>query len=517
MTAFTRDGKRLLGNVGNRLLCWDLASGKELHDRPGDIDWSRVVTISPDGRRVAATSARGCAVVSVWDSASGRRLHDLPADEAVLYVSHLAFCADGRTLTAVHDAGSLKTWDITSGQELGQVTLRGAGRGRLVANFQTFHLSPEGETASTVELLDEPAKAPKRASLWRLPAGVAMAEYALPADTSGYAWLRDGKALAYSHPGGVTLVDLASGDERLRAAAPTLGALTASPDERLLAAVQSGGKVAVWETATGRPVTVVEPSVEVLGLALLPGNRLLLTMDRRRLHVWDMATGKERQGWDLPEGTMAADDRCLLAFPGGRRALTVLGDGTVLIWGLTLAVVAPAALPPGAKELEAKWADLAADDARKAYAAVWRFGEASEREAVAFLRWRLRPAAVADAKAVGKHVEDLGSAEFPVRAKAEQALEAMGRAAVPAMWTALAKGPSLEVRLRLKKLLAKAEREPASPEVLRGLRALQALEGFASLEVQGLLEELAKGNPHEQLRVAAAAALERVKRRALSP
>ena len=53
---------------------------------------------------------------------------------------------------------------------------------------------------------------------------------------------------------------------------------------------------------------------------------------------------------------------------------------------------------------------------------------------------------------------------------------------------ALAKAPPLEVKRRLEKLLAKAERAPTSPGALRELRALQVLEGFASKEARGLLD-----------------------------
>src|SRR6202030_446698 len=94
--------------------------------------------------------------------------------------------------------------------------------------------------------------------------------------------------------------------------------------------------VVVWETATGKEVATV--ATGGFGhLALMPDNRCVVTAEYGVLHVRDMATGKERRHWALPEGgkTGANGRRFVFALrlsPDGRRAFTVLADGTALAW-----------------------------------------------------------------------------------------------------------------------------------------------------------------------------------------
>src|SRR5437660_1571661 len=61
-----------------------------------------------------------------------------------------------------------------------------------------------------------------------------------------------------------------------------------------------------------------------------------------------------------------------LAFsPDGKRIVTAGGDGSAVVWDLTRDEKPPAKdLKLTGKELDALWADLGGDDARKSYAAL---------------------------------------------------------------------------------------------------------------------------------------------------
>jgi hypothetical protein len=164
------------------------------------------------------------------------------------------------------------------------------------------------------------------------------------------------------------------------------------------------------------------------------------------------------------------------------------------------------------KELPRLWLGLADLDPRSAAAAV-RGLAASPRGGVAMLRARLRPAPVVPAKAIARHVEELASDEFATRERAERALEALGDRAEPALWAALRGKPELEAVRRIERILAKRDGS-LTPDHLRAIRAMAALERLASPEARLLLSELAGGAPGALLTEEAAGSLRRLEARA---
>src|SRR5262249_49769418 len=126
-----------------------------------------------------------------------------------------------------------------------------------------------------------------------------------------------------------------------------------------------------------------------------------------------------------------------------------------------------------AGQVEALWADLAGADAARAYQAVLALA-AAPRQAVPFLKERLRPVMALDARQeaqAARWIGELDSGRFAVRQKAAQALEGLGESARPALLKALAGRPSVEVRQRIERLLGLLETWP--PERVRLARALE--------------------------------------------
>ena len=67
---------------------------------------------------------------------------------------------------------------------------------------------------------------------------------------------------------------------------------------------------------------------------------------------------------------------------------------------------------------------------------------------------------------------------------------------------------SLEVRRRLERILEKLERPITSPERLRPLRAIEALEQIRTPDALDILQKLANGTPEARLTQEATATLE---------
>jgi hypothetical protein len=169
---------------------------------------------------------------------------------------------------------------------------------------------------------------------------------------------------------------------------------------------------------------------------------------------------------------------------------------------------------PGEKELGAWWADLAANEAGRAYAAVWQLTDVPS-VSVPFLRERLKPVPNTQAKEIRQHLDDLDNNSFAVRERAFQNLRSLGPAAAPALRQALERKVSLEVRRRLEQLVESLS-GPISGESLRTLRALAVLEHAATPEARRVLQALADGAPGAWLSQEAKASLERLTRRPAS-
>jgi WD40 repeat protein len=472
--------------------------------------------VSPDGRLLAAADRSNQA--AVWDTVSGQLLHRFPLSRGDGRPHNLAFSPDGRTLVGTGygpEYGSwnspgverlLKTWDVATGATGRSVSFHDPGWPNRSPNFLT-HLSADGKyiASLTRSYVGSPDT---NLAVWEADTGKLVNRHALPFAVPGLAWQADGKAVAvtnlFSGGDGLTLLDVGSGQMRFQAVG-FYSALAASPDYRLLAAVRSTrgvdylrkATVVIRETATGKEVAVL-PSSWVEHLALTPDDRHLVTTDAAFLRVTDLATGKETWRRPLPVAMSDADGRGFvnsLLLPGdGRRAVTILADGTALVWDLrpALARAAPLATGHDGQALAAWWDDLAAEDAARAYAAVWRMAEVPAEVIVPFLGRQLRSNRRVGEEEVRRLVADLDNDVFAVRESASKQLRELGDDAGPALRRALEAGPSAEAKRRLESLVAQLPRGATSPEKLRRLRAAQVLERVGTKEARGILAELAE-------------------------
>src|SRR5581483_2536801 len=130
-------------------------------------------------------------------------------------------------------------------------------------------------------------------------------------------------------------------------------------------------------------------------------------------------------------------------------------------------------------ELEARWSDLAGEDAAKAYRAVWALA-ASPRQSLPLLRGLLKPVAATNADRLRRLVAELDADDFEVRERATRALEEAGEQAEPDLRKALEGKPSAELRQRVGHLLGRLKPETESPERLRQERAMEVLEDLGT-------------------------------------
>jgi hypothetical protein len=230
------------------------------------------------------------------------------------------------------------------------------------------------------------------------------------------------------------------------------------------------------------------------------------------VHLVETATGRERHSFLGQTGRILS-----LEFTAdGKALISGAEDTTAIVWDLTgrLAAKGPRAKPPASADLDACWADLADDDAPKAFRTVQGLAEAP-KDAVPYLQKRLRPAPAVDKKRIVQLIADLDSDEFDTRENASKELERFEDGVLGLLRKALEGKPSLDTRRRLEALVGKLSgrlRNP-SPESRRVSRCLEVLEHIGTPEARQVLEVLAKGSPGARLTEEAKASLDRLAKR----
>jgi dipeptidyl aminopeptidase/acylaminoacyl peptidase len=288
-----------------------------------------------------------------------------------------------------------------------------------------------------------------------------------------------------------------------------------SPDGKLLASIGEKGTnhsiVSLWAIENGKQILELDGNGFIECLDFSPSGRVLAAAVRNRrkltngetvsncaMQLWDIHSGQEIRHFDSPQGYIWS-----LAFsPHGQTLATGGADSTIMLWDMADPTATKSKAGPIADaDLDRFWYDLASD-AAQADRGIWALMRAPQ-QSLPFLKQRLL-ITTADAQQVAKLIADLDSNSFAVRQQAGQTLEKLGETAEGAVRKTLAGDPTLEVRKRLDQFL-----EKRSTEVIRKLRAIEALEHIGTPEARSALEAIASGAPNPRVAKSAFAAFKR--------
>jgi WD40 repeat protein len=592
--AFSPDGKILAtdstepGTDQATISLWDVETAKQVTRFKAPSRAAFVLRFAPDGKTLLSSGPEP--QIRLWDTATGKQLFTETGHEGA--ITAISFTSDGRSLVSGAEDGTLRVWDIAAARLRRPLTSHRGGVHALV-------VVPDGKRVLSggadgcLRLHDlETGEERRRFVIEKPPQEARETEY----QVYSLALRADGRTLASWSATGLRenalyhVWDLAKGEARVRRADDSgFGLRLFSPDVRLVLscigtdragmggmvdmAATSGGfqppgpaAVVLRDATTGRQILPL-PQPDDYGYvqAFAPDGRTLVTFtgrvrsgfdrllsDYHALHLWEVATGKERltitpgkSGWEYrfehvavaPDGRTLATVRgdktiqlwdlatgaellsrtgsnarvsCLVFSPDSRLLATGHTDSTILLWDVTSVRRAPRqpVEKSDATQLERCWRDLADADARKAHAAIWGLRALPER-AVNLLRDRLSPASVVPADKIRQRIDDLDSDEFQRRETASAELAALGDQVHAALQAALTANPSVELRKRIEDLLADPGRVRSS-ETLRHLRAVEVLERIGNSTARRILESLAQGAPDARQTREAKAALARL-------
>jgi WD40 repeat protein len=501
---FSPDGKLLAAAMFFRVRRWDVTTGKEYQPHRGDLGPIIFMGLSPDGKKLVTATLKED--LWVWDVPTGNLLQRVPRKGAI-YDTSLVISPDSRLL-AISSSDTLTLCDLVSGKPTAKVD---CFPGRVA-------FSADGRSLVYV-------------------------------DTEGFAWVHDRKGKILRRFG--------------KLANDKSSSTALSSDGRTLA-IRSGTLVQSGNIFTGklhpsfkRPYNFVHgPTISPDGRTMALGVELPPKKgepdpppgtDRPVLIIVETVTGRERARCSWPPGMFSSQTfspdgqmlawrwgktvnlmepttgRKLASFSGhmssvgplafsadGRLLVSASIDTTALVWDVARFQHSGPAICLSTREQQARWADLASRDAAKAYRAI---GVLAASHSASFLRTQLHrvpPGIAAARKRFPALLIDLGSERLAVREKARLELEKLGDWIEPDLRRVLARPRSLEVHLRVKRLLAKLDGVAPSPEVLRVLRAVEVLERMGSAEARKVLRELAKGETDNPLVQEARAALDRL-------
>jgi WD40 repeat protein len=547
----SQDGKKLAASGSKSFAVFDTESGKQLAGASGGSAIG-VVRFTPDSKALIVGNSDH--LIQQWEMPSAKLQRTLDKSDKGAppqgrgfdifssFLGNAQFSEDGKLLAVGLGPQGVGVWDAATGK-LRKVF----GSEEDKQNFgpemvpTSFAFSPRGsvlaigQPGGAIKLFDATSGDVLRSWAWNT--GSSGRNGSMDAGVLSLAFSPDGKTLVGGTMGGlnggmpqvtVILWETSTGKERFRLRSGIQGmddnelgfifalldqmalAIHFSPDGKTLVIGTFTG-VHVVDAFTGKDITSYSGRMMFGKTATFSSDGKLLFVGKvdGTLRVLDAATGRTLRDFPGHHETIYS----LSLSADGKTLASGSNDSTVLLWEvaeLRKPASAVKALPT-AKELDGLWQQLADADAAKAYKAMSLLASVPA-DSTAFFKDHIKVVAPADPKHVEKLLDDLNSENFKAREKANAELEKLGDLAAKALRDRLQAKPSLEMRQRMDKLIAKVNGPVQAPEMVQALRGIETLERMGTRQSLEVLTAVAQGAAGHRVTEDARSAMQRLEK-----
>jgi WD40 repeat protein len=358
---------------GSEVKVWDMQTGQELFTLKGHTGIQMSVAFSPDGKRLASASGEGAwaagpnargGTVKLWDAQTGQELFTLKGHSD--WVGSIAFSPDGKRLASSSADQTVKVWDVQTGKQLftWKATFGGlvyspdgkrlTGRSGKVLDAETgeeqFSLTASDMVVFSPDGKRLAGKLRGDVKVWDAQTGQELHSFrGHAADVHGVVFSPDGKRLASASVDKTVKVwDVQRGQELPSLKTTNAGmenSVVFSPDGQRLASALEANSVKVWNAQTGQPLlTLKRGDGGGVRLAFSPDSKLLAIATANQtapgevkveVKVCDAQTGEELHTLKGPTGRFLGGAFRVVFSPDGKRlASSIMGrpSSEVKVW-----------------------------------------------------------------------------------------------------------------------------------------------------------------------------------------
>ena len=239
------------GSADKTIRIWDLSTGRSLRTLTGHTDLVWSLAFSRDGKRLVSASQDG--TVRVWDANSWGLLYGLSPD---VFTVEALFSPDSQLLiTSCEKKGeeyggaSIQVRAASNGKKIREFTLEWNGARPLVATEDGHLLSSGGE--------GEDGDVDTATKVWDLKSGQELKSLPILAQAisaDGH-WI---SSIEFAEAGvrNLTLWDVTTGKKRTLGAAGQFSGFSFTPDGTRLLGTDAAGTLKLWDTASGKEISV---------------------------------------------------------------------------------------------------------------------------------------------------------------------------------------------------------------------------------------------------------------------